>query len=57
MPCHRPWLVGCGAEENVEQWYDMFNATISQQGGVGMLIENVSGAAGWQGDGRASAAP
>ena len=38
-------LDGCGEEENVELWYDLFNATIEQNGGgAGMLVENVRGA-------------
>ena len=38
-------LDGCGEEENVELWYDLFNATIEQNGGgAGMLVENVRAA-------------
>lgn len=39
-------LDGCGKEENVQLWYEMFNATIAQNGGKtaggqpGMLVEN-----------------
>ena len=33
-------LDGCGQEENVQLWYDMFNSTIGKTGGKGILIEN-----------------